>query len=360
MALKLVNFMRPEIAIVGAGILGVMTALACARKGAAVAIYDTEDIPNKRNLSFADARMWRHVHQNNPALEALAASSLEAWLRLQSLSKFEAVRKTQIVRLLTSAQCEVLGDAYDNSGNTFEILSADQLSIKKAYDIDITSEQRLFVANDALLINGKLIYSYLVDTLKSMSKVSFFPNTKINVDADISECSIQTAHGKRNYSGIILLTGRPGKYAFSQREPCTLKKHYQLHIDFNLSEATTNDGLLPLLNFGDPQTTWAVPSVDRKILSVSASNLFLTKKISVDQINEMTDYLIRKIKAEYTTFDVRVSEYFELPVSARHTNTYWEIRPDHNVISINACDASLFKAAPAISEIISDMIIKAR
>jgi len=56
---------------------------------------------------------------------------------------------------------------------------------------------------------------------------------------------------------------------------------------------------------------------------------------------------------------VRISEYFELATPARNTNAYWETRPNHNVISINACDASLFKAAPAISETLSDMILKA-
>jgi hypothetical protein len=351
--------MRPEVAIVGAGIMGIMTALACARKGAAVAIYDAEDIPNKRNLSFADVRMWRHVHHNNPTLEALAASSLDAWLNFQSLSKPEGIRKTQTVRLLTLAQCEVLSDAYDNSGYTYTILSTDELSLRRMYDIDITREQRLFVANDALLINAKLIYSHLVDALKSMSNVSFFPNTKIDIDTDISGCSIQSTHGKFDYSGIILSTGRPGKYAPPQNATCTPEKHYQLHIDFHLEGNAADDDLLPLLNFGDPQITWALPSIDKKTLSVSASNFSFTKTIDAAQLNQMTDYLIQKINVKYTTFDVRISEYFELTTTARNTNAYWETRPNHNVISINACDASLFKAAPAISETLSDMILKA-
>jgi hypothetical protein len=351
--------MPPEIAIVGAGIMGVMTALACARKGAAVTIYDAEDIPNKRNLSFADARMWRHVHHNNPTLEALAASSLDAWLNFQILSKPEGIRKTQTVRLLTLAQCRDLSDAYDNSGCTYTILSTDELSLREAYNIDVTNEQYLFVANDALLINGKLIYSHLINVLKSMSNISFFPNTKIDVDTDISGCSIQSTHGKLDYSGIILSTGRPGKYADHQNTTCIPEKHYQLHIDFHLEENAVNNNLFPLLNFGDPQTTWALPSVDKKTLSVSASNFSFTEKINKAQLNDMTDYLIQQINVKYTTFDVRVSEYFELAASARNNNAYWETRPHHNVISINACDASLFKAAPAISETLSGMILKA-
>lgn len=351
--------MRPDIAIVGAGIMGAMTALACARRGATVAIYDAGDIPNKQNLSFADVRMWRHVHHNNPTLEKLAASSLDAWLNFESLSKSEGIRKTKTARLLTLAQCEALSDAYDKSGCTYTILSTDELSLRAAYNIDVTSEQRLFVANDALLINGKFIYSHLIGTLKSMSNVSFFPNTKIDVDTDISGCSIQSTHGKFDYSGIILTTGRPGKNTAKKNAPCNPTKYYQLHIDFHLEENEANNNLLPLLNFGDPETTWALPSIDRKTLSVSASNFSFTEKVDESQLGTLTEYLINKIKVKYTTFYVRVSEYFELEASARNTNDYWESHSHHNIISINACDASLFKAAPAISETLSEMILKA-
>lgn len=98
--------MHHKIAVVGEGITGIMTALACAQRAVSVDLYDMDQIPNKANLSWDYGRLWRHIHEKNTVLQSLAALSQPFWQELIHIAHGNFGCQTQSVRVLNNVECQ--------------------------------------------------------------------------------------------------------------------------------------------------------------------------------------------------------------------------------------------------------------
>jgi sarcosine oxidase len=85
-----------DVAVVGAGIIGLSTAYALTRRGASVTVYERGVAGNGQ--SGGDSRIFRHTH-DDPRLIAFARRSLELWRDWESLSGQELVSRDGVVYL---------------------------------------------------------------------------------------------------------------------------------------------------------------------------------------------------------------------------------------------------------------------
>ncbi|HEX2174508.1 MAG TPA: FAD-binding oxidoreductase [Nocardioidaceae bacterium] len=72
---------RTDIAVVGAGIVGLATAYAAAQRGLSVTVYDAA--PPGSGQSAGQSRLFRHAH-DDPRLVAMAAESRDLWRAWES------------------------------------------------------------------------------------------------------------------------------------------------------------------------------------------------------------------------------------------------------------------------------------
>jgi sarcosine oxidase len=70
------------IVVVGAGILGLMTAHRCAEQGWSVIVLERGSIPHRASSSFDEHRILRRLHPGQPGRMRLAARAEQAWLEL--------------------------------------------------------------------------------------------------------------------------------------------------------------------------------------------------------------------------------------------------------------------------------------
>jgi sarcosine oxidase/sarcosine oxidase subunit beta len=74
---------RPRrIAVVGAGVLGLTTAWALARRGHAVTVLDAGPIPNPEGSSFDEGRIMRHAYGTMEGYAAMMPAAFSAWRAL--------------------------------------------------------------------------------------------------------------------------------------------------------------------------------------------------------------------------------------------------------------------------------------
>lgn len=173
--------MRPEIAIIGAGITGIMTALACARKGAVVDLYDAENIPNTGNLSWASGRLWKHIHEHNGSLEPLALASLPYWEALIMRSGGELGCRTESLRLLPLNDSLELERHYRARGSRCYI--QEPQASEQSQVFRFSTDKHLFIGCDAVLLNARKICQQLLDELTQCRNVTLRPVTPVNLTA---------------------------------------------------------------------------------------------------------------------------------------------------------------------------------
>jgi len=345
--------MRPEIAIIGAGITGIMTALACARKGAVVDLYDAENIPNTGNLSWASGRLWKHIHEHNGSLEPLALASLPYWEALIMRSGGELGCRTESLRLLPLNDTLELERHYRARGARCYI--QEPQASEQSQVFRFSTNKHLFIGCDAVLLNARKICQQLLDELTQCRNVTLRPVTPVNLMALANGRLFEGISGDRQYSAVVSATSRPLQAGLPAIRACA-RVHYQVHFDVHVNDSR-KDLLKPVLHFGDDKRSWCVPSPDRSILKLSASQFSFPESPLPEMVEACCAYLLAQLNISYTHVQSHVSAYYEIPSEKRQTSPYWYTDPQTGVVTVDSCDASIFKIAPALSDQISQHVI---
>lgn len=131
----------------------------------------------------------------------------------------------------------------------------------------------IFIGHDAVLLNASNIYNYLYQKLAGYGNVCMYPNTMANLNA-IEDCKSLLIEGRKvEYTSIICTISRP----INEASTSLLQKRYQVHLNVHINDARAAL-LKPVLNIVDENKSWCVPSLDKKILKMSASDFSYSTK----------------------------------------------------------------------------------
>ncbi|MEH1098294.1 FAD-dependent oxidoreductase [Micromonospora sp. CPCC 205561] len=97
-----------RVLIVGAGVVGLLTAMECVRRGDDVTVLDQGPIPNPAAASFDQNRVVRALHPGDPTATRAAADLHGRWLELERHLATPLFRRLGV--LLVQPAAEALGD----------------------------------------------------------------------------------------------------------------------------------------------------------------------------------------------------------------------------------------------------------
>lgn len=173
--------MADRVAVVGAGIMGLAAARACARRGASVDIYEQFDVMHVRGSSHGDARIFR-VSYPEAHYVALAAESLPMWRELERESGNELLRTTGSLDI--GFELPHAG-ALDEHGLTYEVLDAAEL--RQRFGLRAPEAQAVFQADGGVLHADRCRGALLMGAVAAGARVH--ERTRVDVlhalDADV-------------------------------------------------------------------------------------------------------------------------------------------------------------------------------
>ncbi len=340
--------MLPKIAVVGAGITGVLTALACAQKGAAVDVYDLKAIPNKENNSWAYARLFRTVHENSPHLSDLASRSESFWRNMQLHTSECLIRPVNVIRVSNESTLLQLQEAYALHHHDSYITDVDSIYLNSSFMVK-NSNHKILIGNDGLLLNADKIYKKLVDEMKENRNIRLIPNSKLFANGLLSIHEHEIL--KQNYSTIVFSTSSPVK-----SDSDAVIKKYQYHIDITLKSEC--DFRHAILDLGDINKTWCVPSFNGQKIKLSASMFSFCSLPNETLKRECRDYLLGMIKIPIIKVSEAISSYYEFNGDQYYDKNRWKIDKESGCVLMEACNSQHFKSAPATACEISKYILQ--
>src|SRR5258708_39633146 len=95
-----------RVVVVGAGVVGLLTAMECVRAGALVELVDQADIPHPKAASFDSHRVVRTLHRGDASLTLAAARLHEDWLEVERLLRARFYHRTGVLTAMAVVEAE--------------------------------------------------------------------------------------------------------------------------------------------------------------------------------------------------------------------------------------------------------------
>jgi sarcosine oxidase len=119
-----------RVVVVGAGVIGLLTAMECVRAGAGVDLVDAGGIPCPLATSYDRQRVVRALHRDDPAATAAAARAEEGWLALDRMLGARCYRRSGSLSVMPPADAEASFGLLTAVGLAARLLPARQLSAR--------------------------------------------------------------------------------------------------------------------------------------------------------------------------------------------------------------------------------------
>jgi sarcosine oxidase len=175
---------RAEIAVVGAGIMGLATARALARAGRDVVVLEQFELGHDRGSSHGEARIFRLVY-NDPRWVRLAQQALPLWRGLEAESG-EAILATR-GSLDLGPGTDERADALSECGVEFDVVDGADLSAR--YPLRIDGGTAALLQRDGGVLNAAAAQRAFARGLRVLerTRVTGLEDGRVLVDEDSLE-----------------------------------------------------------------------------------------------------------------------------------------------------------------------------
>ncbi|MCA8276388.1 FAD-binding oxidoreductase [Burkholderia sp. AU30280] len=353
---------RARVAVIGAGVIGLLFALRCADDCVSVEVFDAESLPNEKGRSIDISRLFRIVHPSNGPLQALSLRSLPFWLKWDRESGGQRLIPIDCYRSLDEPGLALALQQYEALGLPWRVYEAGEANpLTRHYRFP--ENRRLLAGGDSYILNSRAILLDMIEKVRSRPNVNL--RTCCRVD-DVTEqthgvLSVTHAGGSTEFDAVFIATGDPTlavKLCAADQSPKP-EARTQFYVNVRLDDQQHGAPLPPLLDFGDAMGTWTVPGFDPHWLKVSAARLTLAEETYSGGVEALIDSLLAMLKHRTTRIEPRFMTYYEHPHRIEREISYVKKTALTHVYALEACDAVLFKAAPAITDALYHTIFEA-
>lgn len=350
---------RVRVVVVGAGVVGLLTALECVRGGALVELVDQADIiPFEHAASYDSHRVVRTLHRGDALLTLAAARVHEDWLEVERLLDAEFFHHTGVLTAMSQLEAESALLALKDAGSSAWLMSPDELTDRYPQVVVPAGTGGVFEPEAGTLRADRAL-SALIRWLRRQPTVQVHERRRVVVVEEHGAVIFEdggTLAGDR-----VVVAAGPWSRELLPRvlaAELTLKRQTMLSYAPD-GWADTWAGAPAILGLGGTRDAWVMPPIAGSPVRMSAHS-------ACRSVPELTDYetpprwrehLLKRFSTVLKDFDpedvIAATEGYYLTDDTGHGPLLAELG-DGTVLVYAACGGMTFKFGPAVARALAD------
>ena len=343
-----------RVLIVGAGVVGLLTAMECLADGHEVVVLDSGDIPNPAATSYDRHRTLRALHQNDPAATAAAVRAHHRWIELQHVLGTRFYEQVGSLTVMPPADLDRARALLSAAGSQAHALDPDELTARYPHVEFPIGEGAVFESHAGVLLADRFLLA-CADWLGRQPAADLRPHQQVTaIDAD--RALVHLADGGTVGADAILAAPGPWSRDLLPTLAGDLQLYQQavLFCDVPDLDASAWAATPPMLSIGVDGCAWLVPPVVGTPLKLSAASACRTadrvgggvadpywRQHLIDVFSEV----IPGFRADWVV-DAQDCCY----MARASTDGAMTAMLGERVVAFAACGGSSFKFAPVIAQ----------
>src|SRR5512139_95750 len=342
-----------RVVVVGAGIIGLLTAMECVRLGVEVELVDQGKIPAEDATSNDTQRVVRALHRGDAPLTFAAARLHRAWADVERRLGEHFYRRMGVLTVGPAAEVAVSLDILTQAGIAAQALSADELvagypRLRFAGGLEAVYEQSagVVLADQAL--------SALAEWLRRQPSVNLHPERRAVAVEDAGTVRFEDGT-ELTGDGVVVAAGPWSRELLPEASGAELTLYRQTMLSYQpIPHRKSWACAPPMLGLGEPRDAWLIPPVADTLVRLSAASACRPVEEMTDRVApaEYRDHLIERFSTLLTGFDPAAvgdaKDGYYLSSDATEGPLLAQVG-DGPVWAYAACGGMSFKFAPLIA-----------
>jgi len=339
--------------MVGAGVIGLLTAVDAVREGHEVIVVDQGDIPNPRAASFDRHRVIRVLHVDDPAVTAAALAAHRHWVQLQDRLGVPIYAQVGALTVLVPPDLARAHATVTGAGAPARAMGPDDLAAEYPH-IRFPAGAGGLLESKAGVLLADLVLGACAHWLRRHPRATLRPHRRVvNVDGD--RVAVRFADGEVGSADAVLLAAGPWSRELLGRDVAgdlALYRQTMLYCDPALAGPAWSL-TPPMLRLGSDGGAWFVPPVAGTPLKLSAASACrvvaeVTEESTPpdwrDHLIDVFSGVIPRFRADWV---VQARDAYYLAPASTQAPRLAVLGP--SALCFAACGGSSFKFAPLIA-----------
>jgi sarcosine oxidase len=288
-----------RIVVVGGGVIGLLTAMECARAGARVDLLDQGGLPATSATSNDLTRVVRALHCGDAALTAAAARAHEGWLEVERRVGGRFYHRVGVLTAMPAAEVGANHAMVTAAGLPSRMVTAAGLGERYPQINFGPGRAAVFEpATGAILAREALLA--LARWLRGQPAVHLHPHREV-VAVD-GTGGVRLADGTALTGDRVVVAAGPWSRSLV---PAVLATDLAMQRQTMLSYAAAWSGMPAVLGLGESGDAWLMPPVAGTPARLSAASACRTVPEMTDRVapRQWRDHLVRRFAALLADFD---------------------------------------------------------